>query len=999
MTKIINRLTFALLGGVAFLAAGCVKEAGLDGQYRPEGTIIPFEVGTGSGSGTETRTAFSGHFYATSGLNGTAGAWERIDWVNGDPVTIYYKHPDNTYTHANYTVSGNPTANADRSGAGVQPASGSTPLVWAAGSGQGSHVFTAVYPTQGFNYNQHSRFDGVQVKGFIPAQPVLQETGGRYLPDMSFATLVGYKSISASSTEQTVSIPFKPAFTAFEFRFRKQAGAAATRVMSFTLSSSTDDLAGPFSFSITGGDDQGAVWGTVGNSGTGSRSRTITVSFEEGADLSETEDLDFTILALPTQLTNLSVTIAYAGGSARTIALNDARTNSPVVFAACQKYVISNYVAGTSSWEYVIEGVDDVVTYGHGAASLGVSGIRSYRRGPNQEIEAVAWKAQYWDGTQWQDWTEATNGFSLNSYARGAGVSSSAASESRTVRLTANSTYQTPARTSTEILRAATPVSDYDLSRHDIHGNEYPDGKRTTANTYVVSAPGTYLIPCVYGNAITNGRTNYESFAPGGSNSSIKSIYQTYVATAYAQNGAVPLYRYPDVNYTPFFRNAVNTAIQNPYVIEDINANSGFNVSGENAIVIWQDAQIVNTRPTVTTIDGHAYIRFTIGAQEIKPGNVVIALRGNPGGSFTSTSTILWSWQVWVTEQDLHPIGTTMPANLGWHRSELGAQKYTDRSLSVRLAQILPADDPYGRAATEEFSVTQVGDSRDLGENIGSSPYYQWGRKDPMIPGIYSTTTRNFVGQPCTDKTIYPTSEYSGMTFYTEDVTISTGNVVADYGKAIRHPNIPYAGLDKTTSWISGYFPGWTYLADGQGGNGAGFAGTRSETAIPYNLWDAYCYGQGSDPDGTHKVKSVYDPCPPGFAVPYKNFAGNLGTRSTASDGSGVYYTASNGAAQFFPYSGSRIYYSANPSTMAAVTPGIYINELANSGLYWTDCPLNIAVNSSYNASNNWAGCGPYQNFQFAYIISMAASASSTIQFTRGTAGTIRPVVYEDPNH
>ena len=84
---------------------------------------------------------------------------------------------------------------------------------------------------------------------------------------------------------------------------------------------------------------------------------------------------------------------------------------------------------------------------------------------------------------------------------------------------------------------------------------------------------------------------------------------------------------------------------------------------------------------------------------------------------------------------------------------------------------------------------------------------------------------------------------------------------------------------------------------------------------------------------------------------------------------------------------------------MAAVTPGLYINELANSGLYWTDCPLNIAVNSSYNASNNWASWRVYQKFQFAYIISMGASANSTIEFTRGTAGTIRPIVYVDPNY
>ena len=994
-----NKLVIALLGGIGILVWGCVKESDLNGQYRPEGSPVVFSAGTGYDNGAPTRTEYSGELF---GGSAATNAWERIDWVGGDPVTIYYRHPDNSYSHADYAVSGTPVSHAERSDAVIEVSGGNTALTWA--SGTGDHVFTAVYPTRGFNGNTSSRFNGVDVKGLIPSTPQLSRKNGKYLPDMSYATMVAYKSVSGNSSEQTVSLPFRPAFTAFEFRFRKTSGMPSFPVTAVSLTSTTDDLAGPFSFSITGGNERGATWGPVGQSGTGSRSKTITVSFGAGVTLSESADLDFTVLALPTDLTNLSLSITYADGSANgltsTIALTEAGTGAPFTFTACRKYIISNYVTGTSDWEYVIEEVDDIVTYGHAAAALQVNGIRSYRRSTlDGSLQAVPWKAQYWDGFHWQDWNAATGGFSLDTYAAGTGVSAASASESRTVTLSANTVTEIPSMTAADLLRAAAPVTDYDLSLHDIHGNENPGGKRTTANTYVVSAPGTYLFPCVYGNAITNDRTNYESFAPGGANSSIKHIYNTYVATYYAKNGDVPLYRWPDVNYTPSFRNAINTGITNPYVIEDINANSGFGVTGENAVVVWQDAKIVSATPEVVALDGHKFIRFTIGADEILPGNVVIALRGNPGGDFTSAKTILWSWQIWVTPQDLHPVDKLMPANLGWNKGESGAEKYTDRSLSVRLVQILPSDDPAGSIDTEEFTVTQVGDSRSLADNVGSNPYYQWGRKDPMIPGIYSASATNFIGEHSVDKTVYPSPDYAGIGFYTTDVSVSTDNVQADYGKAIRHPDVPYAGLNTTTSWISGYLPGWTYLSDGQGGNGAGFAGVRSETAIPYNLWDAYCYTETVDVDGTHKVKTVYDPCPPGFAVPHKDLSSLPGSHTAASDGSGWYCAQSNGAAHFIPYTGARVYYSVNPNnTSVAMTPGIYISQMGGTGMFWTDCPLNIKTNTSYGA-NSWASLNSYKDYYYAYIFSIASSTSNTSHSTKGTAAAIRPMVYVDPNY
>ena len=75
----------------------------------------------------------------------------------------------------------------------------------------------------------------------------------------------------------------------------------------------------------------------------------------------------------------------------------------------------------------------------------------------------------------------------------------------------------------------------------------------------------------------------------------------------------------------------------------------------------------------------------------------------------------------------------------------------------------MPSDDPTAAIDNEEFTVTQLGDSEHIGENVGSNPYYQWGRKDPMIPGVYDPVNTNIAGEPCADRTIYPGNDYSSM--------------------------------------------------------------------------------------------------------------------------------------------------------------------------------------------------------------------------------------------
>ena len=49
-----------------------------------------------------------------------------------------------------------------------------------------------------------------------------------------------------------------------------------------------------------------------------------------------------------------------------------------------------------------------------------------------------------------------------------------------------------------------------DLSYRNIFGET--EKLQETANCYVISEPGDYCIPLVYGCSIKNGKTNYESF-------------------------------------------------------------------------------------------------------------------------------------------------------------------------------------------------------------------------------------------------------------------------------------------------------------------------------------------------------------------------------------------------------------------------------------------------------------------------------------------------------
>ena len=996
----------ALCCGLTFVFTACEQNE----EFEEPAKEVVFSAATSYENLPETKTEYSGEDF---NLVGQTQGTERIDWDTfTDTIRVLNT---NTLTAANYKITQITDGTTVRSVANV--AATGDKLTWS--TDNQANTFYAVYPYTAMNSGPYTPSNiGTVIGASIPATQDQDETHEGKNKNTNPATTVTITNptmskyafmvakVENAANGSNVTLPFVPAFTAFEFCVGSaNDGGTNTTISKVELTSTSTALTGAWTWN--GSEFTCPTF----SSGTNDK---ITVTYSPAKTFQNSDPLRFTIFALPQNLNNVSITFHTTQHGDKTL------TFTGKTFIGGKKYRITTPGLPTNGrWVYDIKEIDDITTYGHAAASLGVN-VTSYRyreEDPTVE-EAVTWKAQYWDGSDWQDWTAAQGDFSLlNSAYTGNGVSNSSNSESRSVELVANVNKETVQKTSIEILQEATPVTNYDLSLHDVFGNDHT---QTTANTYVISAPGTYRFPCVYGNAITNGSTNYESFAPGRSPSSIVSLYTTYVSEKWdwANNNTIPIYQYPDVNYNRYFRNAINKEITQPYIIEDINSRNGFSVSGENVAIVWQDEQIVvDSDFSLITEDGHKYIQFSISASNIKPGNIVVALRGAAGGDYTDTKTILWSWQLWVTDRDLTPISGIMPANLGWNKVYNGSQKYTDRVLPIRLIQIAPADDPNGAIDNEPFTVTQIGDSEHIAENVGTNPYYQWGRKDPMIPGIYGGS--NIVNEPCQDKTIYPGDDYQGMS--SNATLISTSHVASDangliepdYGTAIRNPHIVYiAGQHShygTTSWISGYVPTWQDVTGDHGKSGGSFQGERVYTAIPYNLWNSYCIGYGipgTDWSSSTKFKTVYDPCPPGFTVPHRGLEDILGSGTDAPDHSGKYFSVQGGAVQFLPYSGARIFYNTSgviPGTNVTVsTAGIYLRHVAGSsneyGLYWTDCPTQFKRKATWSNLDTF-DLANYEGHFFSqmYMFERSTSSEDTMDYTKGTAGAIRPMV--DPRY
>ena len=306
-------------------------------------------------------------------------------------------------------------------------------------------------------------------------------------------------------------------------------------------------------------------------------------------------------------------------------------------------------------------------------------------------------------------------------------------------------------------MKTAHPVTDYNLANAT-----GANAIENTANCYVISAPGTYRIPLVYGNAIERGTTNFSAYTS--SKSKIMGI-EEFV-----------LQKFLDHN---------DHEITSPYINVQ---NAGDPAT--KAEVIWEDCQDIVTAPAVTGSGADSYLTFTIDKNKLQNGNAVVAVTN-------ATGTVMWSWHLWFTpKSSLKKIpftsgGSTynfMTDNLGW--------KYTKWTGGLKREVVVKIEQ---QAETGEKKTATITLKQAPGNNVreGYGNLYQWGRKDPL---------------PGTD-TFYPNTGYKFNDGY-----VIVGDQPADYnnpaniqrmekrtiGLSIREPGImlPKVGGGKL-SWTN----------------------------------------------------------------------------------------------------------------------------------------------------------------------------------------------------
>ena len=314
--------------------------------------------------------------------------------------------------------------------------------------------------------------------------------------------------------------------------------------------------------------------------------------------------------------------------------------------------------------------------------------VTSYRQNAQGEKEAAEWTTQYAeDGTTWTD----TKPVWLTAFtASGTGGDSAQPCDATVEAQTGISNDL-----HTAALKAATAKGS-ETTPYDLSSSTGGSSVENTANCYVVSAPGYYSLPLVYGNAIKNAATNASA----------------YTSTATGNN-----------ILNPFINHAGN-GITDPYI-------SGNGCTPAKAELVWQDAMNLVTDIKYNAGYNGGNISFKVDRSSIRQGNAVIAIKD-------ASDAILWSWHVWVTDEDINNVieitnhqnvkYNFMPVNLG--QCDGNTITYEERSCKVKFT----AGDQ-----SKEITIKQLANVIATGSN---APFYQWGRKDPLYPsnGMDNTT-------------------------------------------------------------------------------------------------------------------------------------------------------------------------------------------------------------------------------------------------------------------
>ena len=352
-----------------------------------------------------------------------------------------------------------------------------------------------------------------------------------------------------------------------------------------------------------------------------------------------------------------------------------------------------------STWQYVLTPTDPSRAANYDETTSQAYGITSYRQAPDGTQQAVAWKVVGYSVDGGATYTPNKPAW-MTALSKENGNGGTAA-EQGTATLTKDVTDLLKLRN--DGLKNApalgTAAAPYDLSTHDHNG---ATTARNTANSYLISAPGHYRIPLVYGNAIKNGNDNQSSYKTSNTG--------TYILST--------------------FKDHLNHDITDPW-IEKTNSGAYANIDG--AKIVWSDEKDLVTSPTIAHVGGDGYLDFEVKQSDIKSGNAVVAV--------TKGNTVVWSWHLWFAPKSaLNKIEVTnhqgvkynfTEETLGWKSKGEVTTYNAPRTVKVKVEQTI------ANGGAKLFTVINITQNNG-GKKEGIATLYQFGRKD-AFPGMDET--------------------------------------------------------------------------------------------------------------------------------------------------------------------------------------------------------------------------------------------------------------------
>ena len=366
-----------------------------------------------------------------------------------------------------------------------------------------------------------------------------------------------------------------------------------------------------------------------------------------------------------------------------------------------------------SSWGYQLTLTDNSKTFDYQGTALGSAQfqVKSYRQGGATQ-QPVPWKI-----SKYEEWDYTLNGGTGGWVDRGTtkpdwlgnitdhGNGGTAAEACNTAVKAASVTDQLGAYN--KVLKDATPkgtaANPYNLANPG--GNGSMMNIEESANCYLISAPGHYCFPLVYGNSYKNGMVNgnaFRSTQPAG---------------------------------TPYLLKTFKDHRDMDMAGARISAQLGTYLDG--ASIVWMDQPnlirsssliVVNNFPT--NLGFMDFLEFEVKKEDIRNGNAVIAAKlGN---------TIVWSWHLWFDHADALdkiPVKNYDGTIYKFTRNTLGQAYLRDEATSY--------DQPRKARLTIEQQAGNGGIKASSPVVITQNPYsvkqnavtlYQFGRKD-AFPG------------------------------------------------------------------------------------------------------------------------------------------------------------------------------------------------------------------------------------------------------------------------